>query len=136
MRICKLETFGDEFVCFVRVTTDTGDTGWGQTSTYNADITATIFHRQVAPWALGADALEIDGLVGRIEDRAQVPGQLSVPCVGGSRHRAVGPTWQAGGKTGGRTAWRQADCAACLCLVHEARHLTRTRGGAVGAAAG
>ena len=29
MKICKLETFGNEFVCFVRVTTDTGDTGWG-----------------------------------------------------------------------------------------------------------
>jgi len=53
MKIACLETFASEFVCFVRLTTDTGAVGWGQTSTYNADITATIFHRQVAPWALG-----------------------------------------------------------------------------------
>ena len=59
MKIAALETFADEFVCFVRLTTDSGAIGWGQTSTYNADITATIFHRQVAPWALGADALAI-----------------------------------------------------------------------------
>ncbi len=51
MKIQKLETFGNEFVCFVRATTDSGDVGWGQTSTYNADITAAVFHRQVAPWA-------------------------------------------------------------------------------------
>lgn len=51
MKIQKLETFGSEFVCFVRATTDSGDVGWGQTSTYNADITAAVFHRQVAPWA-------------------------------------------------------------------------------------
>ena len=69
MQIQKLETWCDEFVCFVRVTTDTGAIGWGQTSTYNADISATIFHRQVAPWALGADALAIDPLIERIEER-------------------------------------------------------------------
>lgn len=57
MQISKLETFGNEFVCFVRLTTDTGEVGWGQTSTYNADITATIFPRQIAPWALDADAM-------------------------------------------------------------------------------
>ncbi len=37
IKIKKLETFSNEFVCFVRVTTDTGDTGWGQTSSYNAE---------------------------------------------------------------------------------------------------
>ena len=69
MRIRRLETWSNEFVCFVRVTTEDGALGWGQTSTYNADITATIFHRQIAPWALGADALAIDALVARIEER-------------------------------------------------------------------
>ena len=53
MRIAKLETFDTAHVCFVKVTADTGDVGWGQTSTYQADITAEIFHRQVAPHALG-----------------------------------------------------------------------------------
>ena len=45
LKIRKLETFCNEFVGFVRVTTDTGDQGWGQVSTYNADITCEIFHR-------------------------------------------------------------------------------------------
>lgn len=63
LTIQRLETFANEFVCFVRVTTDSGAQGWGQTSTYNADITATIFHRQVAPWSLGADASEIGPLI-------------------------------------------------------------------------
>ena len=39
MRIQKLETFCNEFVGFVRATTDTGHQGWGQVSTYNSDIT-------------------------------------------------------------------------------------------------
>jgi len=82
--IARLETFADEFVCFVRLTTDSGAVGWGQTSTYNADITATIFHRQVAPWALGADALEIDGLIERIEEREhKFPGSYRCRALAG-----------------------------------------------------
>jgi hypothetical protein len=53
MKISKIETFCDPFVGFVRVKAEDGATGWGQVSTYNADITALIVHRQVAPWALG-----------------------------------------------------------------------------------
>src|SRR5438105_10400634 len=69
MEIKKLETFSNQFVGFVRVTTDEGDEGWGQVSTYNADITCEIFHRQVARWALGADALDIGHLVAAIRER-------------------------------------------------------------------
>lgn len=69
MKIRKLETFCNEFVGFVRVTTDSGATGWGQLSTYNADITATVFHRQIAPWSLGADALNIASLTRTIPER-------------------------------------------------------------------
>jgi L-alanine-DL-glutamate epimerase-like enolase superfamily enzyme len=69
MRIRKLETFCNEFVGFVRLTTDEGHVGWGQLSTYNADITATIFHRQIAPWSLGADAMDIAALVDLIPER-------------------------------------------------------------------
>ncbi len=57
MKIQKLETFCNEFVGFVRVTTDSGAQGWGQVSTYNADITCEIFHRQIARHALGTDAI-------------------------------------------------------------------------------
>jgi L-alanine-DL-glutamate epimerase-like enolase superfamily enzyme len=69
MKIQRLETFSTEFVGFVRVTTDEGQEGWGQLSTYNADITSQVFHRQVARWALGADALDIEALVTRIPER-------------------------------------------------------------------
>lgn len=84
LRIAKLETFADEFVCFVKLTTDAGDVGWGQTSTYNADITAQIFHRQVAPWALGAEALDILPLVQRIEEREhKYPGSYRCRALAG-----------------------------------------------------
>src|SRR5215510_14646358 len=69
MLIKKLETFANEFVGFVRVTTDTGDQGWGPPSTYNADITAEIFHRQVARHALGTDALDFAQTLERINER-------------------------------------------------------------------
>jgi L-alanine-DL-glutamate epimerase-like enolase superfamily enzyme len=69
MRIVSLETFCTEFVGFVRVTADSGDQGWGQVAPYNADITAQVFHRQVAPWALGADALDIAGIVDAVPRR-------------------------------------------------------------------
>ncbi|HUN76415.1 MAG TPA: mandelate racemase/muconate lactonizing enzyme family protein [Steroidobacteraceae bacterium] len=84
MKIQRLETFTDEFVCFVRLTTDSGAIGWGQTSTYNADITATIFHRQVARWALGANALEIGALIERIEEREhKFPGSYRCRALAG-----------------------------------------------------
>jgi L-alanine-DL-glutamate epimerase-like enolase superfamily enzyme len=70
VKIAKLETFTTEFVGFVRVTTDSGATGWGQVSTYNADITCEVFHRQVAPHVLGKSALDIEGHLEFIFDRA------------------------------------------------------------------
>ncbi len=69
MKIASLETFSNEFVGFVAVRTDDGAEGWGQVSTYNADITAQVFHRQIAPWALGADAMDIDALVDLIPEK-------------------------------------------------------------------
>ncbi len=83
-RIAKLETFSNEFVGFVRLTTQDGHVGWGQLSTYNADITATVFHRQIAPWALGADALDIGALVNRIEEREhKYPGSYRCRAMAG-----------------------------------------------------
>ena len=84
LTIEKLETFSNEFVCFVRVTANSGAIGWGQTSTYNADITASIFHRQVAPWVLGRDALDIAALVDRVEQREhKFPGSYRCRALAG-----------------------------------------------------
>src|ERR1700752_4566821 len=69
MRIKRLETFANRFVGFVRVTAEDESQGWGQLSTYNADITAKVFHRQIAPYALGAEAFTIDPLIDRIEEK-------------------------------------------------------------------
>lgn len=69
MKIASLETFSNEFVGFVRVRTDDGAEGWGQMSTYNADIASLVFHRQIAPWTLGADALDIGALVNLIPEK-------------------------------------------------------------------
>lgn len=71
-KLTQIETFANEFVCFTKLTAEDGAVGWGQTSTYNADITAQILHRQVAPWALGADingSEDILPLLRRIEER-------------------------------------------------------------------
>jgi L-alanine-DL-glutamate epimerase-like enolase superfamily enzyme len=69
MKIKKLETFTNQAVGFVKVTTDDGNEGWGQVSNYNADITCQVFHRQVARYALGQDALDIEALVTLIPER-------------------------------------------------------------------
>ena len=82
--IARLETFHTEFVCFVRVTAEDGAFGWGQTSTYNADITAQVFHRQVVPWALGADSTDIAALVHLIERREhKYPGSYRARALAG-----------------------------------------------------
>lgn len=83
-RIVRLETFHNEFVCFVRVTAEDGAVGWGQTAPYNADITAQVFHRQVVPWALGADSADIAGLVHLIERREhKYPGSYRARALAG-----------------------------------------------------
>ncbi len=83
-KITGLETFSNEFVCFVRVTAADGAAGWGQCSTYNADITTQVFHRQVAPWALGAATDDILGLVQRIEEREhKYPGSYRCRALAG-----------------------------------------------------
>jgi len=82
--IRRIETFSNEFVSLVRVSTDSGDSGWGQVAPYNADITARVLHRQVAPHALGKDALEIDGLAEMITEREhKFPGSYLRRAIGG-----------------------------------------------------
>jgi L-alanine-DL-glutamate epimerase-like enolase superfamily enzyme len=84
MKIKSIETFSDEFICFVRVTTDEGAQGWGQVAPYYADITAQVVHRQVAPYALGEDAFDIDYLVDIVRDREhKFPGSYLRRAMGG-----------------------------------------------------
>ncbi len=84
MKIKSIETFCTEFVGFVRVIAENGAQGWGQVSTYNSDITCAILHRQVAPWSLGRDAMDVDSLVDTIVEREhKFPGSYLRRAIGG-----------------------------------------------------
>jgi L-alanine-DL-glutamate epimerase-like enolase superfamily enzyme len=69
VKIASIETFGRPEVALVRVTTDDGAVGWGQVAPYHADATVEVLHRQVAPHALGRDALAIEALVDDVPER-------------------------------------------------------------------
>ena len=84
MKIESIETFTNEFVCFVRVRTDDNRHGWGQLAPYFADITAEVLHRQVAPYALGEAALDVDHLVDIVPEREhKFPGSYLARAIGG-----------------------------------------------------
>ena len=86
MRLTRIETFATPFVGFVRVTDETGATGWGQVSTYCSDITAEVLHRQIAPWVLGVefDEESQDDLFDRAAEREhKFPGSYICRAMGG-----------------------------------------------------
>ena len=69
MKIISIETFTNEYVSLLRVRTDDGVEGWGQTSPYNADISAQVVHRQVAPHILGLEGDDISDLNREVLER-------------------------------------------------------------------
>lgn len=84
MKIESIETYTTEKVSFVRVRSDDGHEGWGQVAPYNADITAAVLHRQVAPWALGTPALDFEALMALIPEREhKFPGAYLRRAMGG-----------------------------------------------------
>jgi L-alanine-DL-glutamate epimerase-like enolase superfamily enzyme len=64
-KIKSIETFTSGPLCIVRVRTDSGQEGYGQIAPYNADISAMVLHRMVAPHALGKDPADVDGISDR-----------------------------------------------------------------------
>lgn len=100
MKIKRIETFSRQFVGFVRVTTEDGTCGWGQVSTYNADISSTVLHRQVAPWALGTDVESLESTLDLIAEREyKFPGSYLCRAMAGL-DTAV---WDLRGKQAGRS---------------------------------
>jgi L-alanine-DL-glutamate epimerase-like enolase superfamily enzyme len=67
LEIQSLETFtrGSD-LSVVRAITDDGAEGWGQISTYDADLAATVLHRKVAPHFLGRDPADVGDIVDRV----------------------------------------------------------------------
>ncbi len=68
LTITKVESWTQGQYGIVRVTTNDGHEGYGQLSSFEPDITATVLHRQVARHALGSDPAQIDALVDRVID--------------------------------------------------------------------
>jgi L-alanine-DL-glutamate epimerase-like enolase superfamily enzyme len=63
VKIVRVESFARPEVALVRLTTDSGDWGWGQIATTEAaDIVAQTLHRQVAPVVLGRDPEEPEAI--------------------------------------------------------------------------
>ena len=87
MKIQKIETYSNEYICIVRVEAEDGSSGWGQTAPYHADITALVVHRQIAPHALGAvveESQHIGHLIERVlEKEHKFPGSYLRRAAGG-----------------------------------------------------
>jgi L-alanine-DL-glutamate epimerase-like enolase superfamily enzyme len=100
MRLLKIESFTNEFVCFVKATAADGTAGWGQVAPYNADITATVLHRMVAPHALGMDVDDIDAIGHRVLEREhKFPGSFLRRALGG----VDTALWDRAGKVAGKS---------------------------------
>jgi L-alanine-DL-glutamate epimerase-like enolase superfamily enzyme len=86
MKIARIESFTDKRggLGVVRVRTDDGAEGVGEMAHGNADISAAVLHRQVAPLALGADPLEPGALSERIiEQTYKFPGSYVCRALAG-----------------------------------------------------
>src|ERR1035438_10036745 len=68
LRITKVESWTQGQHGIVRVTTNDGHEGYGQLSSFEPDITATVLHRQVARHVVGSDPARIDALGGSYEE--------------------------------------------------------------------
>lgn len=135
-KISKIESFSNEFVCFTRVTAEDGAFGWGQTSTYNADITAQVLHRQVAPHALGQGTEDILGLVRRVEEKEhKFPGSYRCRALAGldtalwdmAGRRAGKPVVELLGGRPGRLRAYASSMKRDITAVDEAARLCRLR---------
>ena len=136
MRIASIETFSTRDVGMVRVRTDDGAFGWGQVSPYNADITAQVVHRQVAPHALGQDALDLERLSDLVLEREhKFPGSYMCRALCGLDTAL----WDLRGRLEGKSVCEllggDAAAPARLRLQHAPGHHARGGGRAAGAAA-
>ena len=68
LKIDKIESWVLGQYGFVRITTDHGQMGYGQLSSYDPLISAMVLHAKVAPRVLGQDPSRIDSLVDRVID--------------------------------------------------------------------
>jgi len=71
MKITSVESFHlDDNLAIVRVRTDDGHEGWGQTSPYHAELTVQVLHSIVAPFFIGRDPWDWEALVDELTRRS------------------------------------------------------------------
>lgn len=75
LKVISIETFTQGHnISIVRVKADDGSEGYGQTAPFDADISATVLHRKIAPIILGQDPADLSLIVDRcIEDNYKFP---------------------------------------------------------------
>ena len=100
MKIQSIETFTKSHLCLLRVRSDNGLEGWGQLAPYNADISAKVLHRQIAPFALGADPSKMEDLSDKFMDEThKFPGSYACRAMAGLDTAL----WDLWGKVEGRS---------------------------------
>jgi len=84
MKIKKLETFTKSYVSFLKITDSANNIGYGQMSTYHADVTVQIFHKQVAPWVLGKSWYNFENIENLVlEKEHKFPGSYLLRAIAG-----------------------------------------------------
>jgi L-alanine-DL-glutamate epimerase-like enolase superfamily enzyme len=99
-KIKSIETFTRGSLSIVRVRTDSGQEGYGQIAPYNADISATVLHRMVAPQVLGKDPAALDAISDRcVEANYKFPWSFICRALAG----VDTALWDLHGKTAGKS---------------------------------
>jgi len=99
LKMTSLETYTHGHVSVVRLAADDGSEGWGQISTYDADISATVLHRKVAGHFLGRDPADLSDIVDRcIEANYKYPWSYVCRALTGAETAA----WDLLGKRAGK----------------------------------
>ena len=99
-KIKSIETFTSGSLSIVRVRTDSGQEGYGQIAPFNADISATVLHRKVAPQALGEDPAALDAISDRcVEANYKFPWSFVCRALAGLDTAL----WDLHGKTAGKS---------------------------------
>jgi L-alanine-DL-glutamate epimerase-like enolase superfamily enzyme len=84
MKIARVESYLKNDIPVCRITTDTGDSGTGQCSTYGGAITVKVLHEMLAPIVLGEDPLMIEAIAEKVIDRTmKYPGSFVCRALSG-----------------------------------------------------